>query len=87
MFQFKSWDVAAGRVRHFLQVSVARQYLWRTLRGDHIAPSYLVGAPGSGPPRPRSGQVRATFFVPSATWPWPGAAAKPWERPVTGNAQ
>ena len=33
-------------------------------------------------------QVRATFFVPSATWPWPGAAAaRPWERPVFGNAQ
>ena len=30
--------------------------------------------------------ARATFFAPSATWP-PGAAARPWERPVTGNAQ
>ena len=28
---------------------------------------------------------RATFFAPSATWPWPGAAARPWdirERPL-----
>ena len=31
-------------------------------------------------------QGRATSFVPSATWPWPGAAARPWERPVNGNA-
>jgi len=32
-------------------------------------------------PRSRSGpvQVSATFFAPSATWPWPGAtAARPW---------
>ena len=44
---------------------------------------------GPGPPGPGPApvQVRATFVVPSATWPWPGAAARPWERPVTGNAQ
>ena len=38
---------------------------------------------GPGPPGPALApvQVRATFFVPSATWPWPGAAAaRPWER-------
>ena len=37
-----------------------------------------LGAPGVGP--------RDTFLAPSATWPWPGAATRPWERPVTGNA-
>ena len=41
----------------------------------------VARGPHSGPP-----QGRATSFVPSATWPWPGAAARPWERPVTGNA-
>ena len=39
----------------------------------------------------RASTPRATSFAPSATWPWPGAAAaaaaaRPWERPVTGNA-
>ena len=44
--------------------------------------------PGPPGPGPVPVQVRATFFVPSATWPWSGAAAaRPWERPVIGNAQ
>ena len=38
---------------------------------------------GPGPPGPGLApvQVRATFFAPSATWPWPGGAAAsvlPW---------
>ena len=44
----------------------------------------------SSPPGPGLApvQVRATFFAPSATWPWPGAtAARPRERPVIWNAQ
>ena len=45
-------------------------------------------APGPPGPGPAPVQVRATFFVPSATWPWLGAAAaRPWERPVNENAQ
>ena len=35
------------------------------------------------PGRPKG---RATFFVPRATWPWPGAAAKPGAIPLIGNA-
>ena len=27
-----------------------------------------------------------TFFAPSATWPWPGAAARPGAIPLIGNA-
>ena len=44
---------------------------------------------GPSPPGPGPApvQVRATFFAPSATRPWPGAAARPWERPLTWNAQ
>jgi len=63
----------------------------------------LAAAPGHGqvalgtkkvalvrPPQVRvrsRSRYNATFLVPSATWPWPGAAAASnWERPVTGNA-
>jgi len=37
-----------------------------------------LGCPGWGP---------ATLLAPSATWPWPGCAARPRGHPVTGNAQ
>jgi len=37
----------------------------------------VARGPHSGPP-----QGRASSFVPSATWPWPGAATRPY-----GNAQ
>ena len=41
--------------------------------------------PGSPGPGPAPVQVRATFFAPSATWLWHGAATRPWdirERPL-----
>ena len=37
-----------------------------------------LGGPVWGP--------RATFLAPSATWPWPGAAARPGAIPLIGNA-
>ena len=37
-------------------------------------------------PHSRPPQGRATSFVPSATWPWPGAAARPGAIPLIGNA-
>ena len=30
---------------------------------------------------------RATLLAPSATWPWPGAAARPGAIPLIGNAK
>jgi len=48
-----------------------------------VARTWTGAGPGPGGPGPS-----ATFFAPSATWPWLGAAvARPWERPVIGNAQ
>ena len=48
----------------------------------------LAAAPGHGQvARVRAPQVRVRpRSRSSATWPGPGAAARPWERPVTGNA-
>ena len=41
----------------------------------------VARGPHTGPPR-----ASATLLVPSATWPWPGAAAKPGAIPLIGNA-
>ena len=70
--------------------------LWRSqflgVPRNWAFPYGLVAAPGHGQvalgtkeeARPWGGPEwgpRATFFAPSANWPWPGAAASPWERP------
>jgi hypothetical protein len=48
--------------------------LWRS----HVMEWPPWGFPECGP--------HATFFACSATWPWRGAVARPWERPVTRKA-
>ena len=55
------------------------------LEAKKVARTWTGAGPGPGGPGPS-----ATFFAPSATWPWLGAAAaaaRPWERQVKGNAQ
>ena len=48
----------------------------------------LAAAPGHGQVALDLDRVRTRTWGARtrATWPWPGAAARPWERPVTGNA-
>ena len=65
-------------------LAAAAPGLGQVALGAKKVPRTWTGAgPGPGGPRPS-----VPLFAPSATWPRPGAAAaRPWERPVKGNAQ